>query len=143
MNSGMKDMINVMSKFLTMGMSLDEVIKRSTWNPAREIKHEELGNLSVGSGADVTVMSLQKGKFGYVDMYGARMNGTQKLVCELTVRDGKVVYDLNGLSRPDWKSLPPDYRTTGNPHWDGIAGSAGGGGTPPATTTGTTTPNRR
>jgi dihydroorotase len=143
MNAGMKDMINVMSKFLTMGMSLDEVIKRSTWNPAREIKHEELGNLSVGSGADVTVMSLAKGRFGYTDMYGARLNGTQKLVCELTVRDGKVVYDLNGLSRPDWKSLPPDYKATGNPHWDGIAGSAAGGGTPPATTTGTSPTNRR
>jgi dihydroorotase len=142
MNSGMKDMINVMSKFLTMGMSLDEVIKRSTWNPAREIKHEELGNLSVGAPADVTVMSLQKGKFGYTDMYGARMNGTQKLVCELTIRDGKVVYDLNGVSRPDWKTLPPAYTATGNPHWDGIAGSAGGG-TPPATTGTSPTPNRR
>jgi dihydroorotase len=143
MNSGMKDMINVMSKFLTMGMSLDEVIKRSTWNPAREIKHEELGNLSVGSGADITLLSLQKGKFGYTDMYGARMNGTQKLVCELTIRDGKVVYDLNGVSRPDWKTLPPDYKTTGNPHWDGIAGSAANGGAPPATTGTSPTPNRR
>jgi dihydroorotase len=76
-------------------------------------------------------------------MYGARMNGTQKLVCELTIRDGKVVYDLNGVSRPDWKTLPPDYKATGNPHWDGIAGSAANGGAAPATTGTSPTPNRR
>ena len=48
MNAGMKDMLNVMDKFLAMGMSLDDVIARSTWNPAREIKQDELGHLSVG-----------------------------------------------------------------------------------------------
>ncbi len=139
MNAGMKDMLNVMDKFLAMGMSLDEVIRRSTWNPAREIKHEELGNLSVGAGADVAVLRVEHGKFGFVDMYGARESGKQRLVCELTLRDGKVVYDLNGLTRPDWKSLPPDYRSTGNPRWDGIVGSAGGA----AGTNNTTTPTRR
>ena len=70
MNAGMKDMLNVMDKFLAMGMSLDEVILRSTWNPAKEIQHEELGNLSVGSPADVAVLRLEKGKFGFVDQIG-------------------------------------------------------------------------
>ena len=42
-------------------------------------------------------------------MYGARLKGTQKLACELTLRDGKVVYDLNGITRPDWDTLPKDY----------------------------------
>ena len=56
MNAGMKDMLNVMSKFLAMGLSLDDVIERSTWNPAREIKQEELGHLSVGAAADVAVL---------------------------------------------------------------------------------------
>ncbi len=118
MNSSMKDMLNVMDKFLALGMSLDDVIRRSTWNPAREIQHEELGNLSVGSPADVTVLSRQTGKFGFTDMYGARMQGSQKLICELTVRAGKVVYDLNGVSRPDWETLPKDYLNTGDPRWD-------------------------
>ena len=113
MNSGMKDMLNVMGKFLAMGMSLDEVIRRSTWNPAREIHHEELGNLSVGSPADVTVLRLEKGKFGFTDMYGARLDGTQKLTAEITLRDGRVVYDLNGLSRPEWTTLPKNYLQTG------------------------------
>ena len=118
MNTGLKDMLNVMSKFIAMGLSVDDVIAKSTWNPAREIHHEELGNLSVGSPADVAVLRLQKGEFGFVDMYGARMNATQKLICELTVRNGKIVYDLNGISRPDWKTLPRVYRYQGDPHWD-------------------------
>jgi dihydroorotase len=120
MNAGMKDMLNVMGKFLAMGMSVDDVIARSTWNPAREIKQEQLGNLSVGSPADVAVLRLEKGNFGFTDMYGARMAGTQKLTCELTVRDGKVVYDLNGLGATDWQKLPKEYRRFNDPRWDGL-----------------------
>jgi len=120
MNAGMKDMLNVMDKFLAMGMSVDDVIRRSTWNPAREIQHEELGNLSVGAIADVAVLNRETGKFGFTDMYGARLQGTQKLTCELTLRNGKVVYDLNGITRPDWEKLPKNYLQTGDPRWDGI-----------------------
>ena len=120
MNSSMKDMLNVMDKLLALGMSVDEVIRRSTWNPARQIQHEELGNLSVGAPGDVAVLSLQTGKFGFTDMYGARLQATKKLTCEMTVRNGKVVYDLNGISRPDWDKLPKNYMQTGDPRWDGI-----------------------
>src|SRR5580658_7875692 len=73
MNSGMKDMANLMSKFLVMGQSLKDVVAESTWNPAREIHHEELGNLSPGAIADVTVLRVERGDFGYTDMYGARL----------------------------------------------------------------------
>jgi len=120
MNSGMKDMLNVMDKFLAMGMPLDDVVRWSTWNPAREIKHEELGHLSPGAPADIAVLRLETGRFGFVDMYGARLNGTQKLTCELTLRDGRVVYDLNGMTRPDWTTLPKGYRQTGDARWDAI-----------------------
>jgi dihydroorotase len=120
MNAGMKDMLNVMDKFLAMGMSLDEVIARSTWNPAREIKQDALGHLSVGAAADVAVLRVEKGRFGLVDMYGGRLDATQRLMCELTVRDGKVVYDLNGLSRPDWRTLPAGYGQTGDARWDSL-----------------------
>lgn len=132
MNAGMKDMLNVMSKFLAMGLSVEDVIRRSTWNPAREIKREELGNLSVGAPADVAVLRVETGKFGYTDMYGAKMQGTQRLACELTVRNGKVVYDLNGITRPDWTTLPKDYRQTGDARWDAISGGRGGAARPPA-----------
>ncbi|HEY7508847.1 MAG TPA: amidohydrolase/deacetylase family metallohydrolase [Vicinamibacteria bacterium] len=117
MNAGMKDMLNVMSKFLALGMSLDDVIRISTWNPARQIKQEQLGNLSVGSPADVAVLRLENGAFGFVDSFGGRLRANRKLTCEMTLRDGKVVYDLNGLARPDWQTLPKDYRTTGDPRW--------------------------
>jgi dihydroorotase len=118
MNSGMKDMLNVMSKFLNMGLTLDDVVARSTRNPAREIHREDLGSLSVGAPADVTVLRLDKGHFGFVDVFGARLQGTMKLTCELTVRDGLVVYDLNGISREDWNKLGV-YRPQGEASWDG------------------------
>ena len=120
MNAGMKDMLNVMDKFLAMGLSLDDVMLRSTWNPAKEIRREELGHLSVGAVADIGVFRLEKGSFGFVDMYGARLKGTQKLSAELTLRDGKVLYDLNGITRPDWEALPKDYKQTGDARWDAI-----------------------
>jgi dihydroorotase len=118
MNAGMKDQLNVMSKFLALGLSLDEVIARSTWNPARTIRHEELGNLSVGAPADVTVLSLQAGRFGFVDSFGGRLRADKKLVCAMTLRDGRIVYDLDGLARPDWETLPKGYKTTGDARWD-------------------------
>jgi dihydroorotase len=126
MNSGMKDMLNVMDKFLTLGLSLDTVIADSTWHPAREIHHDELGNLSVGEPADVAVLRLEHGKFGFTDMYGARMDGSQKLICEMTVKGGKVVYDLNGISRPDWRTLPKNYKQVGDSRWDGLNPRHGG-----------------
>jgi dihydroorotase len=121
MNAGMKDMLNVMSKFLNMGMPVDDVIVRSTWHPAREIKHEEYGNLSVGAPADVAVLRVEKGNFGFIDTFGARMKGTQKLICELTLRDGKVVYDLNGITREDWAKLGK-YTSQGDRRWDATLG---------------------
>jgi dihydroorotase len=119
MNAGMKDMLNVMGKFLALGISLPDVVKLSTSNPARQIKREDLGHLSVGATADVAVLRVEKGDYGFVDSLGARQRAGQRLVCELTLRDGKLVYDLNGLARPDWKTLPADYRSTGDPRWDG------------------------
>jgi dihydroorotase len=107
-----------MSKFLALGLSLEDVIARSTWNPARMVKREDLGHLSVGAPADVAVLGLEPGRFGFVDSFGGRLRADRKLVCEMTLRDGKVVYDLNGLARPDWETLPKGYRSTGDARWD-------------------------
>lgn len=97
MNGGMKDMANLMSKFLNMGLSVQDVILRSTWNPAKVINRTELGNLSVGTEADVAVFSLRKGEFGFLDVSADKIEGTQKLEAELTIRAGKIVWDLNGI----------------------------------------------
>jgi len=99
-NAFMKDMINVMSKFLTMGMSLKEVIKASTWSPAKTIKREELGHLSPGATADLVVFSLREGKFGFYETAGYKMTGNKKFECEMTIKGGRIVYDLNGIASP-------------------------------------------
>lgn len=125
LNGGMKDMLNVMSKFLALGMSLDDVVRRSTWNAARALKQEQLGNLAVGAPADIAVLRLEKGDFGFLDVYGARLRGSQRLSCEMTLRDGRVVYELNGLSRPEWTALPKAYRGSGDPRWDANRNSNG------------------
>ena len=117
MNAGMKDMTNVMSKFLNMGVSLEDVILRSTWNPAAEIHHPELGTLAVGSVADVAVLRVEKGNFGFVDSLGGRLDGHEKLVCEMTVRNGMILWDLNGLSRLPWQQRT-SYQV--DPKWDGL-----------------------
>ena len=77
-----------------------------TSHPAHEIQQDQLGNLSVGSPADVAVLSLQQGDFAFVDMFGTKLKGKEKMVCELTVRAGKVVYDLDGLTGDPWDAAP-------------------------------------
>jgi dihydroorotase len=106
MNSGMKDMSNLLSKFLNMGLPLQDVIKRATLNPAKAIKRTDLGNLSVGSAADIAVFSLRKGDFGFLDVRGTKMKGNQKLEAELTIRSGRIVWDLNGIGSPLWDTVP-------------------------------------
>lgn len=98
MNGAMKDQLNVMSIHMSLGMDIPSVIARSTWEPAKAIKHEELGNLSEGAIADVAVISVREGKFGFKDIANNRQDGTQKLECELTIKGGKIVYDLNAIA---------------------------------------------
>jgi dihydroorotase len=100
MNGAMKDMLATMSKFLAMGMELKSVINLSTWKPAQIIKREELGNLSVGSEADIAILNLRKGKFGLFDYTGYKVETDKKLECEMTIRAGRIVYDLNGIANP-------------------------------------------
>jgi dihydroorotase len=120
MNAGMMNQPNVMSKLLALGGALDDVVRQSTWNPAREIRREDLGHLSVGALADIAVLQLEKGDFGFTDTYGARMRGNRRLGCEMTFLGGKLAYDLNGRTREDWEKLPGDYTRRGDSRWDGI-----------------------
>lgn len=100
MNTSMKNQLDVMSKFLLMGMPLNDVIKASTWAPAQVIKHEELGHITEGAIADVTILNLRQGNFGFYDKTGYKVDGKQKFECEVTIKGGKIVYDLNGLANP-------------------------------------------
>jgi len=111
MNAGMKDMANVMSKFLTLGAKLDNIIKWSTWNPAKQIHRPDLGHLDEGAEADIAILGLETGKFGFIDSAGAVRSGDKRIVAEVTVRAGKVVWDLNGRAATDWKSFPHRKRS--------------------------------
>jgi dihydroorotase len=102
MNSGMKNMLDIMSKFLNMGMNLEDIIFRATWNSARSVKRIDLGHLSEGTEADVAVLSIRKGSFGFIDTGGNKLEGDQKLETELTIRAGKIVWDQNGISAQNW-----------------------------------------
>ena len=104
MNTGMKDILNVMSKLLNLGMPLQDTIRASTTKPAEIIKRAELGHLGVGAEADVAVLGVRKGEFGFLDSGGSRMPGTQKLECEMTVKGGQVMWDLNGRSHTLWSA---------------------------------------
>lgn len=103
MNAGMKDLTNVLSKFMAMGVPLTDVIHRATWAPAQVISRPDLGHLSVGAEADIAVFKMQEGDFGFLDVRGKRVKGTKKLEAELTLRAGKIVWDLNGLGAVDFE----------------------------------------
>ncbi len=83
--------------------------RESTVNPAKEIGHPELGRLSVGAPADVAVWELRSGDFGFLDAAGGKLTGNQRLECELTLRDGKIVWDRNGRAGVDYHKLGPTY----------------------------------
>ena len=106
------NMNNVMSKFLAMGVPLDDVIRRSTVNPASEIHRPELGTLSVGKDADIAVLELMKGRFGYIDCGVAKMDANVRLLARMTVRAGRISYDPSGLSMVEWEKARPQYFTT-------------------------------
>ncbi len=100
MNGAMKDMLTTMSKFLAMGMDLKSIINASTWKPAQIIKRKELGSLSEGSEADIAILNIRKGQFGLFDYTGYKIETDKKLECEMTIRAGRIVYDLNGIATP-------------------------------------------
>lgn len=109
MNAGMMDMPTTMSKCLSMGMPLKEVIRASTWTPAQSIQRPELGHLTVGAEADVAVLRLEKGSFAYADAYGGRFPGTQRITAQLTLRRGQVVWNYPSLGGADYRTLGPTY----------------------------------
>jgi dihydroorotase len=100
MNGAMKDMLLTMSKFMAMGMDLKSVINASTWLPAQVINRKELGNLSVGAEADIALLGIREGKFGLFDYTGYKLETDKKFECEMTIRAGKIVYNLNGRANP-------------------------------------------
>ena len=101
--------LEVCNKYLNMGMELDEVIERATIIPARQIGHPELGNLSVGAAADIAVLGMARGEFGFFDCGRAKITGDRKLEPMLTYQAGSLRYDANAITMPRWQDAPPEY----------------------------------
>jgi len=102
-------MPETMTKMLVLGMDLPDIIERSTWTPALTIGHPELGNIGQTAFADIAVLEIAEGDFGLTDNgSGNRVYPTGKrIVCQMTVRNGEVVWDKNGRSRDSWTNTPP------------------------------------
>jgi dihydroorotase len=109
MNAGMMDMPTMISKLMALGLPLKEAILRSTWNPAQMISRPELGHITVGAVADIAVWNLMKGEFGFRDEAGGKVAGNQRLLCEMTLKDGTVMWDWNSRSGVDYKQMGPTY----------------------------------
>ncbi len=131
MNSGMKNQLDVMSKFLLMGETMEEVVAQSTWNPAKEIKLEQLGHLSVGAPADIALIRMEKGSFAFEDQLNLVVKGSERLSCEATVRAGQIAYNLNGRGRGNFDPSAPWPGATAGQGRNGNRGAAAAPGAAP------------
>jgi dihydroorotase len=106
------DMMTTLSKFLNMGVPVEQLVERVTVRAARAIKRPELGTLSEGGLADIAVIEMQTGRFGFLDAGHSRLQGDRRLRAVITIREGRVVWDSEGLSRTDWSQAGPytNYR---------------------------------
>jgi dihydroorotase len=109
MNGAMMDMLTTMSKFLVLGVPLNDVVRQSTVNPAKMIQHPELGHLSPGAEADVAVLRVMEGRFGYADGARGTIAGDRRLMCEMTLKAGRVVWDWNARTGSDYRKMSSDY----------------------------------
>ena len=109
MNGAMIDMLTTMSKLLVMGVPLQDVIRQSTANPAKAIQHPELGHLGVGADADIAVLRVMQGSFRYADASRGILEGDRRLICEMTLKGGSVVWDWNARIGTDYRKLSKDY----------------------------------
>ncbi len=107
----MIDMVTVMSKFLALGVPLAEVVRQSTTNPASQVLHPDLGQIGVGAEADIALLRVDRGEFGYVDVRGGQISGDRRIGCEMTIKAGSVVFDFNGRAGTPWRDAEIDYPT--------------------------------
>ena len=90
-NGPVYDLPTTLSKLMHLGLPLADVIEKATFSAAKAIQREaQLGNLKVGTVADVAVFDLLEGQFEYLDSHGTKFIGDKKLKTELTIRKGKI-----------------------------------------------------
>jgi dihydroorotase len=92
---------------MAMGLTLEQVVARTTANTAKAIRRPELGTLTVGGTADIAVLELRKGPAAFLDSSNAKLSANGELRCVLTIAGGTVVWDSEGLSLTNWKDAGP------------------------------------
>lgn len=83
------DQVTTMSKFLCLGMDLNDVIKASTVTAAFALKRPELGSLKPGSAGDATLLTVDEGSFDYADVTGEHLNGNRRITSRGVVIAGR------------------------------------------------------
>ena len=101
------DMMPTLSKFLNLGLTVEQLIERVTVNAAKALRRPELGHLSEGASADLALLALEKGAYGFLDAGHTRLPADRRLRCVLTARAGRVVFDADGLSLTEWTHAGP------------------------------------
>lgn len=100
------DMPNCISKMMSLGMSLNDAVLRSTVNPAKAVAmFPEIGTLGEGRVADVAVFALRDGIFAYKDAWNNKQIGAKKLETVLTLRAGELVFDRDARAFPEWRKV--------------------------------------
>jgi predicted amidohydrolase len=101
------NMITMLSKLLTQGLTLEQVIERATVIAAKAAGKPELGTLSEGAVADIALIELEPGKFTFREAGRTPIRADRRLECVLTIRNGIIVWDPDGLSAPDQSKAGP------------------------------------
>jgi dihydroorotase len=100
------DMPITLSKFLNLGMTIEQVIACATVNAAKAIRNDELGTLRVGSPADIATFRLEEGEFTFQDVFLNERKGSQLLVNTMTMVDGDVLPVVEERPLQPWAKLP-------------------------------------
>jgi len=103
------DLPALMSKLMALGLPLKDAIRATTSTPAEIILRPELGHLGVGAIADVALLRVMQGEFGYWDNNQGRVSGKERLFCEMTLKGGEVAWDWNGRMGVDFRTLGEIY----------------------------------
>ena len=106
----MYDMPTTLSKFLNLGMSLPDVIERATSNPARAMRREDLGTLSVGAPADIAVFRIEQGEYDFYDVEMSLRRGTTRMVCTMAMVSGEILPETEERPMHSWAKLPEHQR---------------------------------
>lgn len=98
---------NVMSKFLNIGLTFEQIIERTTVNPAEAIRRSDLGTLDEGSTADIAILKIEEGEFAFLDSGRGKLTAKKNIRCMMTVRKGEIIWDAEGISMPEWSTAGP------------------------------------